>query len=192
MRKLSVFESVSLDGYFKAASGDIAWMHQGGDDPEFQSFTAANAAGGGVLLMGRTTYELFASHWPTPQAMQQMPEVAGPMNAMPKVVVSRSLGKATWNNTKVLKGDLAAEVRKLKAEPGEAITVLGSGSIVSQLTQAGLVDEFQVVVVPVALGDGRTMFEGVKNMLTLRLVTSRTFRNGRVFLVYEPHEAPDG
>ena len=186
MRKLSVFESVSLDGYFKTPNGDIAWMHQGGDDPEFQAFTAGNAGGGGMLLLGRTTYELFASFWPTPQAMQQMPEVAGPMNAMPKVVVSRSLQKATWNNTKVLKGDLAEEVRKLKAGPGDGITVLGSGSIVSQLTQAGLVDEFQVVLLPVVLGEGGTMFEGVKGMLNLKLLQSRTFRNGGPYLVYEP------
>jgi dihydrofolate reductase len=192
MRKLSVFESVSLDGYFKTPDGDIAWMHQGGDDPEFQAFTAGNAGGGGTLLLGRTTYELFASFWPTPQAMQQMPEVAGPMNAMPKFVVSHSLHKTTWNNTKVLKGDLAAQVRKLKAEPGEGITVLGSGSIVSQLTQAGLVDEFQIVLVPVVLGEGETLFGGMKQMLSLKLVTSRTFRNGRAYLVYEPHEAPDG
>jgi dihydrofolate reductase len=127
-----------------------------------------------------------ASYWPTPLAKQNMPAVAEGMNRMPKTVFSRTLDKVTWNNTKLLKGDLATEVRKLKNEPGPDIVILGSGSIVSQLAQEGLIDEFQIVVNPIILGKGRTMFDGVKETVTLKLVKSRVFGNGNVVQDYEP------
>lgn len=143
-------------------------------------------SGGGQLLFGRVTYELMVSYWPTPAARQNDPIVAERMNNLPKVVVSRTLDKASWSNTRLVKGDLPTEVRRLKQEPGEAIVILGSGSIVSQLAQAGLVDEFQVVVKPVALGEGRTMFEGIKQRLSVKLTKTRAFTNGNVLLCYEP------
>ena len=108
------------------------------------------------------------------------------MNNLPKVVFSRTLDKASWNNTKLVKGDLAAEIRKMKKEPGEDMAILGSGSIVSQLAQEGVIDEYQVVVNPVVLGKGRTMFDGIKEKLTLKLTKTRTFGNGNVLLTYAP------
>jgi dihydrofolate reductase len=84
-----------------------------------------------------------------------------------------------------VKGDLVAEVRKMKKESGEPITILGSGSIVSQLTQAGLIDEYQFVLNPIVLGDGRSMFDGVKKNVTLKQTATRTFGNGNVLLSYE-------
>jgi len=179
MRQLSVFNQISVDGYFRTASGDSAWMHQQDDDAEFREFTAANARGGGTLLFGRTTYELMASFWPTAAAAEQFP------NGLPKVVFSRTLKEASWKNTKLVKGDPATEVRRMKNERGEQMVVMGSGTIVSQLAQAGLIDEYQLVVIPVVLGEGRTMFEGMRK-LNLTLTKTRTFRNGKAFLVYEP------
>jgi dihydrofolate reductase len=114
-----------------------------------------------------------------------MPVVAEGMNNMPKVVFSRTLDQASWNNTKLVKGDLAEEIRKMKKELGEGMTILGSGSIVSQLTQEGLIDEYQVVLNPIVLGKGRTMFDGVKDKLNLKLTKTRAFGNGKVFLCYE-------
>jgi dihydrofolate reductase len=105
---------------------------------------------------------------------------------MPKVVFSRTLDHASWNNTTLLKGDPAAEMRKMKQETGEGLAILGSGSIVSQLAQEGLIDEYQVVVNPVVLGKGRTMFDGVKDKLSLKLTKTRAFGNGNVLLCYEP------
>ncbi len=187
MRKLIVFNNVTLDGYFAATnSRDFSWAHTGGADAEFDAFVADNAKGGGELLLGRITYELMASYWPTPAAMQNDPIVAQGMNSMPKVVFSRTLDKVSWSNTKLVKGDLASEVRKMKNEPGPGMAILGSGSIVSQLAQEGLIDEFQVVVNPVVLGEGRTMFDGIKKMLTLKLTKTRNFGNGKVYLCYEP------
>ena len=108
------------------------------------------------------------------------------MNKLPKVVFSRTLDKVSWDNTRLVKGDLATEVRKMKQAPGEGMVILGSGSIVSQLTQAGLIDEYQIVVKPVALGEGRTMFDGLKQKLALKLTKTRAFTNGNVLLCYEP------
>jgi len=185
MRKLSVFNSVSLDGYFSGENGDIQWAHAAQPDNEFGAFVEENARGGGELLMGRKTYDLMVKYWPTADARQSDPVVAERMNNLPKVVFSRTLDRADWNNTRVVKGDLAAEVRKMKEAPGEDMVILGSGSIVSALTKAGLIDEYQFVVVPVVLGKGRTMFEGVSEKVTLRQTKSKTFSNGNVFLSYE-------
>ena len=184
MRKLAVFNMVSLDGYFVDAQGDMSWAHK--RDAEWNAFTAENAKGGGVLVFGRVTYDLMIRYWPTPMAEQQNPDVAKGMNNMPKIVFSKTMDKASWNNTTVVKGDLAAEVRNLKQTPGDDLVILGSGTIVSQLAQEGLIDEYQVVVSPIVLGQGRTMFEGVKTRLPLKLTRSRTFGNGSVFLCYEP------
>ena len=184
MRRLTVFNNVSLDGYFTDAKGDMSWAHN--NDPEWNAFAAENASGGGALLLGRITYELMASYWPTAQAMASMPAVAKGMNSMPKFVASRTLREPAWSNTTVLTGDLGAAVRTLKQEPGPDIAILGSGSIVSRLAQEGLIDEFQLVLHPIAIGKGRTLFEGVTEKLTLTRTKSRTFGNGSVFVCYEP------
>jgi len=184
MRRLIAFEQVSLDGFFVDAKGDMSWAHK--QDPEWNAFAASNASGDGALLFGRLTYEMMASFWPTPAAMERMPAVAEGMNNLPKVVFSRTLEKASWKNTKVVKGDIVAEVRKMKKESGPGMAILGSGSIVSQLAQAGLIDEFQIVVNPIVLGKGRTLFEGVKEKLALKLIKTRAFGNGNVVLYYEP------
>src|SRR5688572_10900463 len=186
MRKLTVFNQVSLDGYFTDAKNDVSWAHK--NDPEWIAFTAENAKnqGGTTLLFGRITYEMMAGFWTTPEAMKSEPAVADGINSMPKVVFSRTLKNASWNNSKIVQGDLEAEVRKMKNEPGKNLVVMGSGTIVSQLAQAGLIDEYQLVVVPIVLGKGRTMFEGVDHRITLKLTRSRPFTNGNVVLYYPP------
>jgi len=184
MRQLIVFNHVSLDGYFVDANGDMSWAHK--QDPEWNAFVQGNASGGGELVFGRITYEMMASFWPSPQAIQTMPVVAEAMNQSPKVVFSRTLDKASWSNTRLVKGNLAAEVRKLKQEPGPGMVIMGSGNIVAQLAQEGLIDEFQIIVNPIVLGKGRSMFDGIKNRLTLKQASARTFGNGNVLLCYEP------
>jgi len=187
MRRLSVFNQISVDGYFRTPSGDISWLHQHpDDDEEFKQFTIDNSAGDYALLFGRKTYEQMASFWPTPAAAKRFPEVAQQMNQRPKFVVSKTLRKSEWQNTTVLSGDLVAETQRLKARTGDPITILGSGSIVSQLAQAGLIDEYQVLVMPVVLGKGVTMFDGAEKAINLALTKSRTFSNGKAFHVYVP------
>jgi dihydrofolate reductase len=186
MRTLTVFNHVTLDGCFVDAQGSMNWARHGNEDPEYAAFVARNASGNGELLFGRVTYDMMAAYWPTPVADQHMPEVARGMNASPKVVFSHTLSEATWKNTRLLKGDLLDEVRKLKAESGPGMCILGSGSIVAQLAPPGLIDEYQVIFDPVALGGGRSMFHGMPGHLHFRLAESRTFKNGKVFLKYHP------
>jgi dihydrofolate reductase len=180
MRKLRVFESISIDGYFTDGSGSMSWAHAGPPDDEFNAWVAANASSGAELIFGRKTYEEMAAFWPTPMAMQQMPTVAKAMNAAKKHVVSRSI-TPTWNNTQLMHGDLVAAVRALKTASGPAMTVLGSGNVAAQLGAAGLVDEYQFVIVPIALGSGRTVFSSRHD---LKLVEQRGFASGRVVVTY--------
>jgi len=185
MGKVSVFNTVSVDGFFTDVRGDMSWAHK--TDPEWIAFASDNAKGGdGMLLFGRVTYEMMASYWPTEQAKKAAPLVARGMNDLAKVVFSRSLDVATWNNTRLVKTGLEDEVRTLKRTSQKSMTILGSGSIVSQLAREGLIDEYQLVVSPIILGKGRTLFEGADIKLPLKLVRSRSFQNGNVVLWYEP------
>jgi dihydrofolate reductase len=113
-----------------------------------------------------------------------MPAVAEAMNKQPKLVFSRTMNEATWSNTKLVKGDLVTEVRKIKSEPGDDIVILGSGNLISQLAQANLIDEYQIALTPVVIGKGKSMFEGI-DKTNLKLTKSRTFGNGTVMLWYQ-------
>jgi dihydrofolate reductase len=184
MRKLHLFESITLDGYFTGENGDLSWAYAVPADDEWNKFVAGNARGGGALVLGRVTYDMMASHWPTERARKSMPQVADGMNRMTKYVFSRTMKSASWSNTTILSGDPAAEMRKLKAQDGLGLTILGSGRIVAQLAQAGLIDSYQLVVVAVAIGKGRTLFEGITGQPRLQLTKTRAFKNGNVVLEY--------
>jgi dihydrofolate reductase len=139
-----------------------------------------------MLLFGRITYELMAGYWPAPLALKNDPVIAERMNTLPKVVFSRTLDQALWQNTTLVKSDMVAAVCKMKAEPGhdDAMVILGSGSVVSQLARESLIDVYQLVLNPVVLGRGRTLFDGIRNKLRLKLTQSRSFANGSVFLSF--------
>jgi dihydrofolate reductase len=191
MSRLISFTTISVDGFFTASDGDFRWAHNPIQDKAWDSFVAGNAQGGGILLFGRITYDIMKSYWPTPAATQNNPVVAQGMNSAHKVVFSRRLdqaafSKAAWNNTQLIQSNLVQEVSKLKQDSREGMAILGSGSIVSQLAQAGLIDEFQIVIAPIVLGKGRTLFSDLKEHLNLKLTESRSFSNGNVFLRYEP------
>ena len=186
MRRLSVFNNVSLDGYFTGPDGDLSWAKRNSDDAEWNGFVAGNARGGGCLIFGRVTYELMIRYWPTPIAKQNDPVVAERMNSLPKLVFSRTLSEASWNNTRLVRGGLTEEIRRLKSESGPDMVILGSGRIVSRLAAENLIDEFQLAVNPVILGRGRTMFEGLERPVSLKTTAARHFANGIVFLSYAP------
>jgi dihydrofolate reductase len=186
MGRLVAFSNVTLDGFFTGEGGDLGWTLKNQPDPEFDAFVGANATAGEQLLLGRITYEMMASYWPTPMATERDPVTAAGMNRMSKIVFSRSLKHATWANTRLVSGDLAAEVARLKRESAAGTAILGSGSIVSQLTQARLIDEYQFLVNPVILGRGRGLFDGMTERLSLRLLMSRSFGNGCVLASYVP------
>ena len=188
MARIVVFNHISLDGYFVDREGGMQWAHSriGKDDAEWNSFVTENAKGKAVLMFGRKTYDMMASYWPTPMALQSAHDVAEKMNNAPKVVFSKTMDKASWQNTRLVKGDLISEVRKMKQAPGEDMVIFGSGTIVAQLVHAGLVDEYQFALNPIALGQGRTLFEGIKDNLSLKLTKTRPFNNGNVMLWYVP------
>ena len=183
MRKLTIFNFVTLDGYYKGPKEDISWHRHGEEE---NKYAAGNLKSGGTLLFGRVTYEMMASYWPTQVAIKNDPAVAEGMNKADKIVFSRTLKKAEWNNTRLVKDNLVEEVRKMKQQPGKDMAVLGSGSIVAQLAQAGLVDEYQIMVDPVALGEGTSIFKGLKHKLDLQLTSTKKFKSGVVLLCYRP------
>jgi len=190
MRRLTMFNNISLDGYFVDAQGEMSWARVDSDDAEFAEFTAGNVRGDGVLVFGRVTYDLMAGFWPTPAAAQHFPEVARRMNTGLKIVFSRTLGKAGWNNVTLVNEDPSAALGRLKREQGPDLVILGSGTIVAQAAAAGLIDEYQFVVNPVILGTGRSLFESVSTRPQLKLLKNRAFKNGRTYLTYAP--APGG
>jgi dihydrofolate reductase len=183
MRKIVVFNMVTLDGYFSGQGGDISWHNV---DAEFNEYTIEKVNAGNTLLFGRVTYELMASFWPSPKAIKNDPIVAERMNNLPKIVFSRTLDKVDWNNTRLVKDDMLSEIRRMKQDSGNDMAILGSGSIVSQLAQQGLIDEYQIMVNPVVIGKGKTMFQGIRDKLALKLTKTRIFNSGNILLHYEP------
>lgn len=184
-RKLTAYNFISLDGYYKGAGGDTSWHKHGEEE---NAFAVEAMKQENTLLFGRITYEMMAGYWPTAMAIENDPVVAMAINSARKIVFSESLASAEWNNTSVISGDIIDKIRKLKESEGSDLTILGSGSIVTQFTDAGLIDEYQVMVDPVALGEGTPIFSGIKSRLDLRLNYSRVFKSGVVLLCYVPEE----
>ena len=183
MGKLRAFTFVTLNGYFEGPKRDIAWHRHGEEE---SAYSAESLESGDTLLFGRVTYELMASYWPTPMAIQNDPVVAEGMNNADKIVFSRTLKKVAWNNTRLVKSGIEKEVKKLKQMPGKNMTLLGSGSILARFAEQDLIDEFQIMVDPVALGDGTPLFKNIKHRLNLKLTGTRAFRSGAVLLCYQP------
>jgi dihydrofolate reductase len=185
MATLNVFNFMSLDGYYKGASEDISW-HKQGTGPEETAYAEQGARSGSILLFGRVTYQMMASFWPTPQALKTLPGVTEGMNRSAKFVVSRTLKTADWHNTRILNGDLGEEIKRLKESSKLPITILGSGSLVTQLAALGLIDSYQFMLDPIAIGKGTAIFQGLKQALNLKLADSRIFKSGTVVLTYKP------
>lgn len=183
MRKVIASEMVTVDGFFAGPNAEIDWHNV---DEEFNDYAIELINSIDAILFGRVTYEGMASYWPTPEAITTDPIIANKMNTTAKVVFSKTLDKAGWENTTLVTGDAAEEVAKLKHLPGKDMVIYGSGKLVSSLTRAGLIDEFRLVVSPVVLGSGMSLFKGVTESVKLRLTGSKVFQSGNVLLCYEP------
>ena len=183
MGKVSAFNFVTLDGYFEGPKRDISWHKH---DADGTAYAVEGLKSGNTLLFGRVTYEMMASYWPTPVAIKNDPVVAEGMNKAEKIVFSRTLKKVGWNNTRLVKDNIGSEIRNLKKTSGKDMTLLGSGSILTQFAEEGLIDEFQFMVDPIALGEGTSIFKNIKRRLNMKLTSTRTFKNGTVLLCYQP------
>ena len=186
MGRIVVTEFMSLDGVVEAPGGGESFKHGGwsfeisrGDEGD--KFKLDEALTSEALLLGRVTYEGFAAAWPSREG-----EFADKFNTMPKYVVSSTLDKPDWNNTTVLKGDVAEEVVKLKQEQDGDIVVHGSPRLVQSLLEHDLVDELRLMVFPLVLGSGKRLFGETTDKKPLRLVDSKVVGDGVTIVVYQP------
>lgn len=196
MRKLIVSEFVTLDGVMQAPGGSdedrSGGFEHGGwqmsyHDDMFGNFVVKGIAGAGGFVLGRKTYEIFAGYWPT--APDEEGVIRDPLNNGPKFVASKTLrDPLPWNNSTVIKGDLAAEIRKLKKEDGNHLLVIGSGNLVQTLIQNDLVDEYQLMIHPLILGSGARLFSEGNPKRPLELVDSTATTTGVVLATYRPSE----
>jgi dihydrofolate reductase len=184
MRKISVFNFLTLNGFYKGDGNDISWHHHGGEEADFAG-DSANPEQPNDLMFGRITYQMMAGFWPSEAGRKANPRVAEGMNRSEKFVFSRTLKKADWAGTKILKGDIVDETIRLKESQGPDITILGSGQIIAQLATHGLIDSFMLMVDPVVLGSGSSFCGGITAKLDLTLTKSRTFKSGVVLLSYD-------
>ena len=183
MRKLLTFNMITLDGFFEGPQQSIDWHNV---DAEFNDFAEEQLNTFDMIVFGRVTYEGMASFWPTPFAIETDPVIAAKMNAFPKIVISRTLDKADWNNTRLIKDNVAEEITRLKRQPGKDLAIFGSANLTASLMGMGLVDEFRIMVNPVVLGQGTPLFKGVSQPIKLKLIKTRTFHSGNVLLYYQP------
>lgn len=181
MAKLEMFNLITLDGFFKGAGDDISW-HNFGEDEQKMSDELANR--GSTLLFGRVTYDMMYSYWASPHAIKNDPVTARGMNQTRKIVFSKTLDTVKWQNTTLIRGDLVSEVRKLKEQEAKDITILGSGQIVRQLAEAGLIDHYVFLLNPIAIGEGTSLFQGLIGIRKFKLSSSRTMKSGNILLSY--------
>lgn len=186
MRKIIVSNMMTLDGFFAGTNGEIDWFVT---DEEFFKDTSGLFERVDTMLFGRVTYEGMLNFWTTSDALAADAAIAEWMNTTPKVVFSRTLPKAQWgkwDNARLAQGEIGAAVAKLKQEPGKDMVIYGSGTIVSQLTQLGLIDEYWLFLNPLLLGSGRPEFSDITYRVKLKLMGSKIYPSGTVRLVYEP------
>jgi len=182
VRKLILFNMTTLDCFFADANGAIDWHVV---DEEFHAFGFQQLDAADTLLFGRLTYQLMASYWPTEAAIKRDPLIAAKMNQTAKIVFSRTLDRVEWASSRLVKEKAAEEVARLKQQPGKDMLILGSANLAATLTQNRLIDEYRMMVVPIVLGSGRPLFQGVEGRLPMRLLNTRAFRSGNVLLAYQ-------
>jgi len=183
-RQLIMWNVISLDGLFEGAKKWDLAFHEYVWGEELEQLSLEQLASADTLVFGRVTYDGMASYWQTEEG-----EVASKMNSIGKLVFSRTLDKAEWNNTRLVKGKAEDELRKLKELPGKNMFIFGSAELSASLTRAGLIDEYRLCVAPVVLGSGTPLFKSSSEQLKLKLVEAKPLRTGGVILRYRRAEA---
>ena len=177
MRKLIMWDMVSVDGFFEAPDHDISWFVF---DDELGNYITETQKEADLLLFGRTTYEMMASYWPSAEG-----QIADFMNSVEKIVFTRTLKSVDWNNTRLLSDDVPGEVARLKQGKGGEIFVFGSAEFAAALVENGLVDEYRIGINPVLLGSGIPLFKGRFVRRSLELTRATPLKSGVVILHYE-------
>ena len=187
MSKITVFTHLSADGFFAGPNGEIDWFKAIPKDKDYDDFTHDQSSSGNALIFGRKTYEVMKNYWPTPEAIKTDPKMSEVVNNNTKIVFSKTLTRLdegpNWKNLKLFHDIDPKEVLKLKNE--KDMTILGSGTIVEQFANLGLIDEYELMIVPIVLGSGKALFKGVKK-INLKLLEARAFKNGIVLQRYQP------
>jgi len=196
-RKIVVFDRLSADGYFSAADGALDWAVP---DADLDRGAAGKLGDSDTMLFGRRTYDMFESFWPhvlkdpatapdphnPGRHTPEMRSLAEWINAAKKIVFSKTRGEVSWTNSELRRDIVPREIEALKAQPGKTIMLFGSGSVVSRLSELGLIDEYQLVVCPVLLGGGRSLVSGMAGRVSLELLEARPFPSGNVMLRFAP------
>ncbi|QJB31592.1 dihydrofolate reductase [Chitinophaga oryzae] len=187
MRKVVLLMHVSLDNYVCDEKGGLDWMVY---DKEMEDYAAELMQTVGMPLYGRTTYGMMAGYWPT---VLERPESASEhslkharwVQDIPKVVFSTTMEKAEWNNTRLIKGNIAEEVARLKAEPGKDLMIFGSPGLVKTFLDLDLIDEYRLTIQPMAIGAGTLLFNDLKKPVRLKLLSAKTMKSGVIAAHYE-------
>lgn len=186
MRKLVLFMHVSLDGYATDTNGGLDWIPY---NEELEKYAEEVVAEVGSPVYGRTTYRLMESYWPTmldnPNASKHSMDHANWLQDVKKIVISGTMDKAEWNNTMLIKDNIAEEIKALKEQPGKNLVIFGSPGAAKTLLQLGLIDEFLLTICPVVLGGGKSIFDGGSEKTRLKLLSSRTLKAGVIAARYE-------
>lgn len=175
---------VSLDGFIEGPNRDIDWHVW---DKEMDQYMIDFFGTVDLILLGRVAYQLMESYWPTPAATTDDPIIADKMNNLPKIVFSKTLDEVEWNNTRLVKENITAEISQLKQHPGKDLVLFGGAGIAAAFMQLNLLDEYRIIVNPVVLGSGTPLFKSVKEKLHLKLLKTKTFGSGNVLLCYGPN-----
>lgn len=182
MRKIIVSNLVSLDGYFEGPNKELDWFVV---DEEFNKYAINLLNEVDTILFGRVTYEFMETYWPTESAIKNDPAVSSKMNGLSKIIFSKTLSAVTWNNSTLINEIIPGEIKKLKEAEGKDMVIFGSGMLISNLAKLRLIDEYRLIVNPVILGKGNSLFRGLDKKLNLKLINTKTLGSGVVILSYE-------
>lgn len=174
---------MTLDGFFEGDNQTIDWHNV---DADFNDFSNEQINSADAILFGRKTYELMEKYWTSSEAITHDPIIANQMNTKSKIVFSKTMKKADWNNTLLINDNIHEEIEKLKNQNGKDLIIFGSANLASIFIQYDLIDEYRIVVNPIILGQGNPLFIKTSAPLKLKLIKTRTFNSGNVLLYYEP------